>query len=76
MRAKSVDKRGDIWAFGCVLYEMQAGKRTFEGEDVADVLAFLMTMEPDWNALPPATPNGDPYARQALSREEEPRARR
>ena len=55
-RGKVVDKRADIWAFGCVLYEMLTGKRAFEGEDVTEVLAFLITKEPDWNALPPATP--------------------
>ena len=55
-RGKPVDKRADIWAFGCVLYEMLTGRRAFDGEDITEVLAFLITKEPDWSALPPATP--------------------
>ena len=55
-KGKPADKRGDIWAFGCVLYEMLAGKRAFEGEDVADTLAFVLTKEPNWGALPANTP--------------------
>ncbi len=55
-RGKPVDRRADIWAFGCVFYEMLTGRRCFEGEDVADTLAFGLTKEPDWGALPPNTP--------------------
>ena len=51
-RGKPVDKRADIWAFGCVLYEMLRGKRAFAGEDVTDTLAFIVTKDPDWNLLP------------------------
>ena len=51
-----MDKRSDIWAFGCVLYEMLTGQRAFGGEDVTDTLAFVLTKEPDWDALPPTTP--------------------
>jgi serine/threonine-protein kinase len=50
-RGKSVDKRSDIWAFGCVLYEMLTGKRAFEGETVSDTLAAVLRGEPDWSAL-------------------------
>jgi serine/threonine protein kinase len=55
-RGKLVDKRTDVWAFGCVLYEMLAGKRAFDGETVSDALAAVLMKEPDWSALPPGTP--------------------
>jgi eukaryotic-like serine/threonine-protein kinase len=50
------DKRSDIWAFGCVLYEMLTGKRPFRGEDVGDTLAAVLKTEPDWSLLPVGTP--------------------
>ena len=52
-----VDKRADIWAYGCVLYEMLSGKRTFPGGSTANVLAAVVHGEPDWSALPAATPD-------------------
>ena len=55
-RGKPVDKRADIWAFGCVLYELLAGKRLFERETVNDTLAKVLEGEPDWKILPGATP--------------------
>ena len=55
-RGKTVDKRADIWAFGCVLYEMLTGRQTFAGETTTDVLAKIVECDPDWTALPPATP--------------------
>jgi eukaryotic-like serine/threonine-protein kinase len=55
-KGTSADKRSDIWAFGCVLYEMLTGRRCFDGEDVADTLAFILTKQPDWSALPPTMP--------------------
>jgi Tol biopolymer transport system component len=51
-RGKAVDKRTDIWAFGCVLYELLTGKAAFHGEDVTDILAAMVRAEPDWTALP------------------------
>jgi serine/threonine-protein kinase len=55
-KGRPVDKRADIWAFGCVLYEMLAGKRAFEGEDVSETLAGVIRGEPDWSALPADLP--------------------
>ena len=51
-RGKAVDKRADICAFGCVLYEMLTGRPAFTGETITDVLAAVMKTEPDWNAVP------------------------
>ena len=55
-RGKAVDKRSDIWAFGCVLYEMLTGKRAFAGDEVADTLAKVLDAHPDWLALGVALP--------------------
>ena len=55
-RGKVVDKRTDIWAFGCVLYEMLSGRPAFTGETLADTLTGILSREPDWTALPAATP--------------------
>ena len=55
-RGKAVDKRADIWAFGCVLYEMLTGRVAFAGETVSDTIAKILEREPDWSALPAPTP--------------------
>jgi Tol biopolymer transport system component len=64
-RGKAVDKRTDIWAFGCVTYELLTGKQVFHGEDVTDILADVVRAEPDWTALPP---NISPSIRVLLQR--------
>jgi len=64
-RGKTVDRRADIWAFGVVLFEMLSGSRLFAGETVSDVLAAVLTREPDWSLLPAGTP---PSLRHLLTR--------
>jgi serine/threonine-protein kinase len=55
-RGRTADKRSDIWAFGVVLFEMLSGRRLFDGEDVSETLAFVLTKSPDWALLPAALP--------------------
>ena len=55
-KGKVVDKRSDIWAFGCVLFEMLSGKQPFAGETLTDTLASVVRGEPDWELLPTTTP--------------------
>ena len=62
-KGREADKRSDIWAFGCVLFEMLTGKRAFDGEDVTETLAAILMREPDWTALPPTVP---PFVRTLL----------
>ena len=57
-RGKPVDKRADIWAFGCVLYEMLTGRLAFPGDTLSDTIASILQGEPDWRALPETTPAG------------------
>ena len=56
-KGRTVDKRSDVWAFGCVCFEMLTGTRAFEGEDVADTLANVLKREPDWTTLPADVPD-------------------
>jgi serine/threonine protein kinase len=53
-RGLPVDKRTDIWAFGCVLYEMLSGRKAFNGQTVTDCLAAIVGQNPDWTLLPPS----------------------
>ncbi len=55
-RGQSVDKRTDIWAFGCTLYEMLSGRRAFSGDTISDTIAAILERDVDWSALPPDTP--------------------
>lgn len=55
-RGREVDKRADIWAFGCVLYEMLTGRVAFAGDTVSDTIGQILEREPDWSALPVVTP--------------------
>lgn len=64
-RGKRVDRRVDIWAFGCVLYEMLAGREAFAGETTSDILACVIRAEPDWSSIPASVP---PRIRELLRR--------
>jgi serine/threonine-protein kinase len=55
-RGRPVDKRADIWAFGCVLFEMLSGQRAFRGDDVSETLASVLRQDVEWAGLPPSTP--------------------
>jgi Tol biopolymer transport system component len=66
VRGRGVDRRADVWAFGCVVFEMLAGRKAFaQGETVSDTLAGILAREPDWTALPSDTP---PRIRTLLER--------
>ena len=71
-RGKELDRRTDIWAFGCCLYEALTGRKVFDGETVSDIFVEVLKGEPDWGALPPTAP-----VRGILRRclEKEPRRR-
>jgi serine/threonine protein kinase len=56
-RGQNADRQSDVWAFGCILYEMLTGKPAFAGDTVTDILATVVRAEPDWNALPSGLPS-------------------
>jgi eukaryotic-like serine/threonine-protein kinase len=64
-RGKTVDRRTDIWAFGCVTLEMLSGRKVFGGDTVSDTLVAILDRDPDWSALPESTP---PSIRRLLKR--------
>jgi hypothetical protein len=72
VKGKPVDKRSDIWAFGCVPYEMLTGQRLFDGESVADVLAAVLNKEPRWDEVPASTQR---LLRQCLTKDPKRRLR-
>jgi serine/threonine protein kinase/Tol biopolymer transport system component len=55
-RGKPVDKRADVWGFGCLVFEMLSGSRPFEGETISDTLAAVLAKDPDWSKLEATTP--------------------
>jgi serine/threonine protein kinase len=71
-KGKAVDKRADIWAFGCILYECLIGKRAFEGETVTETLAAVLTREPEWAKVPAKV---HPLLRRCLEKDPKKRLR-
>src|SRR6185369_11119966 len=55
-RGRSVDRRADVWAFGCVLYECLTARQTFTGDTALDVIAHILEHEPDWRLIPASVP--------------------
>jgi serine/threonine-protein kinase len=56
-RGRAIDRKADVWAFGCIAYELLTGRRAFGGETVSDTIAGILSAEPDWSALPANTPD-------------------
>jgi Tol biopolymer transport system component len=75
-RGKACDKRTDIWAFGCVLYELLTGRQAFQGETATEILAAVLKEEPDWKTLPVSTPTKiRDLLRRCLQKDKSQRAR-
>src|SRR5262249_32088680 len=75
-KGRIVDKRTDIFAFGCVLYEMLTGRRAFDGEDVTEILGAVVRMEPDWSRLPVGLPPRVPELLELCLRKDAKQRRR
>ena len=73
-RGQAVDKRTDIWAFGCVLYEMLTGRAAFGGDTLSDTIASVLEREPDWSRLPADTPEPIRNSARRLSRKRSARS--
>jgi len=56
-RGKALDRRTDVWAFGCVVFELLTGNKAFDGDTVSDAVAVILTRDPEWSKLPPAVPH-------------------
>jgi serine/threonine-protein kinase len=75
-RGKHVDRRTDIWSFGCVLWECLTGQQLFSGETVSDIIARILQTEPDWNGLPDGVPPRVPaLLKRCLTRDPKQRLR-
>jgi eukaryotic-like serine/threonine-protein kinase len=75
-KGQRVDRLADIWAFGCVLFEMLTGRKSFDGETVSDVLAAVIMKDPDWTALPDTTPPSiQKLVRRCLQKDQRQRLR-
>ena len=68
-RGKSVGPRADIWAFGCMLFEMLSGRPAFRGEDVADTMVAVLSREPDWHAFPATASRVRPLVARCLEKD-------
>jgi serine/threonine-protein kinase len=75
VRGKPIDKRVDVWAFGCVLYECLTARRAWGGESLSDVLAAVLEREPDWTALPSLPPPVEALLRRCLDKDARTRLR-